>query len=57
MYVVAEGDGVNEPSTARLPFVLMGGFNAVVESPAITALTNVVAFVDAIPSANPTLAG
>jgi hypothetical protein len=48
---------VNEPSTARLLFLLMGGFNAVVESPAITALTNVVAFVDAIPSANPTLAG
>ena len=39
------------------PSVLMGYFNAVAESPAISALTNGAGFVDAFRSANPTLPG
>jgi hypothetical protein len=40
-----------------LPSVPMRGVNAVVKFQAVTALTNGVGFVDAIRSANPTLAG
>jgi endonuclease/exonuclease/phosphatase family metal-dependent hydrolase len=41
----------------RLPAVLMGDFNAVAESLAITALTDDEGFVDAFRVANPTEAG
>ena len=48
--LVREGEG-------GLPSVLMGDFNAVADSPAITALTDGAGFIDAFRRANPTVPG